>query len=285
MHPDASHLVARPAAPADHPLVARLAPDLATGDPPPALDRWVAVSMPSTLVFSLGGDDVAYAWYEVLRGAGYVRHVVVDARVRGRGLGGAVMAAIAERLRAAGCARWELNVKPDNVPAIRLYERCGMRVVHPATALALEWSAANSLPDETGSFLARELAPADDDDAEAAFHLPAGILAHNRGLPGKHLRLLVAADAPAAPLGLAVFDPGFPGAYPFRLARPGLAAHLLGDLRRLARPEHTLVNLVVEDDRPLVDHRVRHGANVRLEILHMEGPVPPAPEDSPTLVE
>lgn len=280
-----SPLVARPAAPADHPLVARLAPELATGDPPPALDRWLVMSMPSTLIFAQGGDDVAYAWYEVLRGVGYVRHVVVDARVRGRGVGGAVMAAVAERLRAAGCTRWELNVKPDNVPAIRLYERCGMRVVHPTTALALDWSAAGSLPHETGSYATRELTSDDDDAAEAAFHLPAGMLAHNRGLPGKHLRLLVAADAPAEPLGLAVFDPGFPGAYPFRLARPALAAHLLDDLRPLARPEHTLLNLVVEDDRPLVDHLVRHGANVRLEILHMEGPVPPAPGDSPTFVE
>lgn len=56
---------------------------------------------------------------------GLVHSVVVRPELRGRGLGAALVAAIAQRLRAAGCAEVSLNVMASNGPAIALYRRLG----------------------------------------------------------------------------------------------------------------------------------------------------------------
>ncbi|WP_406104051.1 GNAT family N-acetyltransferase [Micromonospora globbae] len=74
-----------------------------------------------------GGELVAVAgvhvWSPAYRVAA-LGNVTTHPRVRGRGLGTAVVAALCRRLR-AHVTHVTLNVRADNTPALRLYERLG----------------------------------------------------------------------------------------------------------------------------------------------------------------
>ena len=54
---------------------------------------------------------------------------VIDRALRGQGHGGSMMQAILGRLRDQGVTEVGLEVEPENVAAVRLYRRCGFRVV------------------------------------------------------------------------------------------------------------------------------------------------------------
>lgn len=71
-----------------------------------------------------------------------------------------------------------------------------------------------------------------------------------------------------------MFDPDFPGAFPFRVAAPTLARPLLEALRPHARPGVDAVGLVVEDDDALAALLVAAGATVRARMVQYEGPLP-----------
>ncbi|MFF0434215.1 GNAT family N-acetyltransferase [Streptomyces sp. NPDC004327] len=58
-----------------------------------------------------------------------LRSVWVSPRVRGRGLGERLIAAVEEWARAAGATRLTLGVLPGNAPAAALYRRHGFAVV------------------------------------------------------------------------------------------------------------------------------------------------------------
>jgi hypothetical protein len=77
-----------------------------------------------------------------------------------------------------------------------------------------------------------------------------------------------------APVGLACFDPAFPGAFPFAAARPGLAAPLLRAIAPHARPGDTSLQVVVERDDALVDALRAAGAEIRMRLVHYIGPLP-----------
>lgn len=266
-------LVHRPATPADYPVFARLFLELATGDPTPSPEPWARDIAPQTWLFEQDGAVAGYLWFQRLDGVGYVRHVVVAPELRARGLGGAMLRALADDLRAGGISRWCLNVKPDNLPALRLYEGLGMRETYRSAALRFPWSFVDGLPPTDRSLGTCPIDPAEDAAIEAAFDLPPGQLALNRARPRVALRRLHDPEDPAAvALGFAAFDPDFPGAYPFRVAAPALAKPLLDGLRPHA--EKPDMGLVVEADPGLVDLLVRHGARVHLEIVHLEGTVP-----------
>lgn len=268
-------LAHRTATAADHPAFARLFLELATGDPIPTPEVYARDIAPQTWLFEQDGALAGYLWFQRLDGVGYVRHVVVDPALRGRGLGREMMLAVAADLRAAGCARWCLNVKPDNVPAIGLYEALGMRETYRSAALRFPWTLVDDLPPPDRSLGTCPIDPADDAALEAAFHLPSGQIAAARARPRIVLQRL---HDPAAPdqraLGFASFDPDFPGAFPFRVAAPAYAQPLLAGLR--ARAEKPDMGIVAEADPRLVDLLVGHGAVVRLVILHLEGDIPSA---------
>jgi mycothiol synthase len=59
----------------------------------------------------------------------FVNSVVVASDVRGRGLGRALTIAGLRTLADAGHTRVELNVRADNAPAVRIYERLGFTTV------------------------------------------------------------------------------------------------------------------------------------------------------------
>lgn len=265
-------LTSRPAVPADYALFARLSAELNTGDPTPERGVWEASQMPAIRFHEDGGEVVAYTWVTPLADTGYVRHLVVDPAHRGRGYGRLVMEAARRALREAGCARWMLNVKPDNTPAVKLYESLGMRPRYESTALRFAWDVVETLPEPGRAVAARLAEPAEDAALDEAFGLAKGTLAGTRAGPDRVVvRLVDPADPGEARVGVAAFNPHFPGAFPFKVAEPALARPLLEATRPYALPRFAHVGVVVEDDAPLARMLVEHGAEVRLEIVHYEG--------------
>lgn len=268
----------RPAVATDYEHFVRLLPELAVDDPTPSRERWEMAMAPDTLLFEEAGEVVGYAFLQVLHGTGYVRHVVVDPAHRGRGHGRTIMAVLARRFREAGCSEWCLNVKPENTTAVRLYKGVGMEERYVSTALRIDWSAAAGLPEPERAVTARRLEASEATAVEAAFGMVTGTLTAALAQAWKVVLRLVDPAAPeAARVGVASFDPHFPGAFPFRVGRPSYARALLDAMRANATPEHSFVGLVVEDDAALTRHLVEHGATVRMEILHFRGALSAAP--------
>lgn len=271
-----SEWTTRPAVAADYPRFARLFLELGVDDPTPTLERWESELQARTLFLEAGGEIIAYSFWIKIDDTAHVHNVVVDPAWRGRGAGKAMMAALARAIRAAGCSSWFLRVKVDNTPAIRLYEGCGLRVTHATTALAIDWDRTADLPREATPVVARPVDPAEDAAIEATFGRSPGLLQSFRRQERQVIRRLV---DPARPeeikVGVAAFDPTFPGAALFAVARPTLAAPLFEAIRPHARPEDTSLKLITEADPALVAALVAAGAAVRFEMLTMRGPIPP----------
>ncbi|XXX82596.1 GNAT family N-acetyltransferase [Sorangium sp. So ce134] len=268
-------LVARAARPSDYDHFARLFVELGIDNPVLPRERWESALARDSLFFEEDGEVIAYAYVQPLRGVAYVRHVVVAPSHRGRGVGAGVMRAVAAHLRSRGCTRWCLNVKPDNAAAVRLYRSAGMEHVYAMTTFQLAWDAAAGLPRPARPVIARPVQPPDDASVEAAFDLLPGQIAEARGRGGLALLCLVDPAAPgAAPLGFANFDPFLPGAFPFRVVAPDLAAPLLEAIRPHAprTPEALLVT--VEDDDALAAALRAVGATVQLVGAHFRGEIP-----------
>jgi hypothetical protein len=116
----------------------------------------------------------------------------------------------------------------------------------------------------------RDLFPDREPVIEASFDLPRGQLASARSLG----RFLLEAIAPedGEPIGVAVFDPKFPGAFPFRMKAIDALVPLLEAMRRTVLGDE-YVNLVIEDDDRLAVLLLGAGASVRDDALHMQGPL------------
>lgn len=61
--------------------------------------------------------------------AGQCELITLDALREGRGVGSALLAAVADRAAEHACRRLWLITSNDNLNAIRFYQRCGMRLV------------------------------------------------------------------------------------------------------------------------------------------------------------
>lgn len=262
----------RPALAADYPDFARLFLELATGDPTPSEAMWRSDIAPQTWLFEQDGATLGYLYFQRLAGVGYIRHVVVAPGVRGRGIGRVMLEALAAELRAAGCVRWCLNVKPDNTAAIRLYERVGMRAAYRSAAMRFPWTLVEGLRAPEKPWTTCAIEPAEDEAIERAFELPAGQLAAARTNASVVLRRLHDPERPErVDLGFAAFNRDFPGAFPFRVTEPGLAVPLLMGLRPHARAELPTMGIVAESDPGLVELMSAAGARVHLVFDHYEG--------------
>jgi ribosomal protein S18 acetylase RimI-like enzyme len=268
----ARHFTIRDAVPDDHTDFARFFAALGVDDPTPAFDRWVSSMMPHTFFLEEHGQKIGYAYVEVFGSSGYVRHVVVDEPARGGGVGRALMKAIALRLRARGCTEWELNVKRDNAPAIRLYERCGMQPQYSTVVLRIDWAEIESLPSSGRALAVSDVDPAEDRAIERAFALQDGKVARLRSVEGQVLVQLVD-ETTRAVRAFARFDPMFPGSFPFHVQAPELAADLLRAIRPHARSSDVWIQLVVENDAATADLLRAAGARLMFEILHLKGPI------------
>ena len=98
-----------------------------------------------------------------------------------------------------------------------------------------------------------------------------GQLAMTRGFGGRVLMGLFERDGRDTVVGGTVFDPAFPGAYPFRAARPELAFALLRAIRPYARPSDLHVKVVSEGQPAIADALIAAGARVVHDIVHMKG--------------
>ncbi len=252
----------------DHAAFSMLFRELGIEDPAPTFERWRADLVSGTLVSEQQGRVDGYVYFQTIGRIGYVRNLVVAPDARGRGLGGALMRAASASLRASGVREWHLNVKTENASAIHLYERLGMIAEHRSTALRLAWKRVPDLPGEPATVL--PVAKAEDHDVECSLGLLIGQIAMARRHTSHVLTQL--RDDALEPVGFAAFDPAFPGARIFRVARPALAGTLLGALRPHAR--HEELALVLDDDDATTRLLIANGAHVRLQLLHYSGSLP-----------
>ncbi len=260
-----------PAAREHHADFARFFAELHTQDPLPDVDRWAVEMAPGTFFLAEGDALIGYTFCEAYGERGYVRHVVVAPETRGRGVGSALMQALATRLAAAGCTRWELNVHVGNDAAVALYERWGMREEYRSHVLRLPWENLARLTSSARPVLARPVARDHDTAIERRFRLPEGQVARLRSFEGMILLQLVERGEPVA---FARFDPRFPGCFPFRLAAAELTRPLLEAFRSHARESDPWIQLVVEDDASTAEALLAAGAGLKVSIVHMSGAIP-----------
>jgi GNAT superfamily N-acetyltransferase len=273
----------RPATAADYPTFVRLFPELGVDDPIMSQDRFAREIVPTALIAERDAQGsrvaVGYAHFRIMKDVAYVRHLISAPDARRCGVGRLLMAQIADHARSQGCTTWCLNVKRDNLPAIALYESIGFSRAFASCMLRLDWAVVDARPvPGDGRVRARSIAPEDDARVESSMRLMSGQLHVARSAAGRVLMMLEehADSAPSEVVGVAVFDPLFPGAFPFAVARPELAWSLLRALRPYARPDDAFIGLVVEDQPALAAALIAAGAVVRLETIHMKGPLPPA---------
>jgi ribosomal protein S18 acetylase RimI-like enzyme len=265
----------RSAEPRDYPAFARLFPELEVDEPVPAEERWHKTILAGMVLAEVGERAVGYVFYETLGDLSYIRNVVSDPAHRRSGIGRALMTEVARRARAAGSTRWALNVKPDNVAAIRLYESLGFEAAYEGETVRVRWDAIDPL--EAGDVRAVELAPDDDAAFERALSIEAGLLASRRAKGS----VVVATTRAGRPTGAASFDRQFPGSYPFKAESRAEAGALLRAMRerRLEISDSGTwrengVQIFVQNAPYIRDALLSIGAAVVLRILHMTGPLP-----------
>ncbi len=98
-------------------------------DPAKAIARKLKVN-PELFLVALGTDGSiagsVMIGYEGRRG--WINYLGVAPAARRRGLGQALMAEAEKRLRAIGCPKINLQVRPDNAGVIKFYEQLGYSV-------------------------------------------------------------------------------------------------------------------------------------------------------------
>lgn len=261
----------RAAVRSDHHAFVRLFPELAVDDPILDEQQFAETLMPTTLIAESAesGAVLGYGYYQLMKDVAYVRHLVTAPEARRQGIARLLLGAVVARAHAARCTHWCLNVTPGNLPAIALYESLGMKRAFISRALLVRWDDVAGA--DPAGVTSRAITPADDAHVEPAMTLLDGQLATNRALEGRVLTML---EENGTVVGATVFHPDFPGAYPFRAARPELAFVLLRALRPHARAQHATLNVVCEGQLDVADALVAAGATVKLDIVHLRGPLP-----------
>lgn len=265
----------RSAEPRDYPAFARLFPELEVDEPVPAEERWQKTILPGMVLAEVEQRALGYVFYETLGDLCYIRNVVSDPAHRRNGIGRALMKEVARRAVDGGSTRWCLNVKPDNVAAIRLYESLGLEAAYEGETVRARWSAIDPL--EPGDVRAVELGPEDDPTFEGALSIEAGLLASRRAKGS----VILATMRAGRPTGAASFDRQFPGGYPFKAESRAEAGALLRAMRdrRLEISDcgswrETGVQIFVQNAPDVRDALLSIGAVPVLRILHMTGPLP-----------
>jgi GNAT superfamily N-acetyltransferase len=257
-------LTARPATEDDYGFFAELFVLLATGDPVPSASAWTQRMKPNSWIYERNAEPVGYAFTQPLKPTAYVRNVMVASPAQGQGIGRFLMQHQAQWLKGLGCTSWCLNVKPDNEPALRLYRGVGMRERFTSTAMRLPWSALDHLPGTNATV--RPLEPREDAAAERTFDIVPGLVSAMR--PGSHVH---GVERDGTLMGVARFDPNFPGVMPIRLRESVFARPMLESFRPFAR--HDWVQLFAEGDPALAAALVKAGAKTLMNVLNFFGPL------------
>lgn len=260
-------MTVQPAIPADYGTFARLFPELRVPDAIPSQEKFERELMPTAfMAVNRDGRAVGIACWQILAGAGYLRIIISDPAERRQGIGRELMTAVRDRFRAAGCTTFCLNVFPDNAAAIALYESFGLAKAWRSRAVHFDWALLDGRP---ATSTARVIEPDDDAHAEHETGMYLGLVADARA-KGRVLYMIERDDQVVA---ATVFDPTFPGAYPFRAKTLDDAIALLHALRPHARPTDEGLAISTEDQEALADALLAIGAKVRVETLHMRGPL------------
>jgi len=250
----------------DYAAYVRLFAELAIPDPVPTEEKFV--SMQVSQMWVACGDDADVRGYVTMRPYGATAHVIqlaVDSKFRGKRIGEQLLEHVRCEARAAGCTRWYLNVKRDNAPALRLYERVGMTVELESVAMSIKW---DKVPPATPT--ARLAHPDDDREICIRYNILAERLAMFRA---RDFTLITLRDEMDGIIGFAAFAPSFPGAASFCAMRSELAADLLAAIRPHAKPEFDFVRVTVEGDRTLADAVLALGAELTFELLRLSSPL------------
>jgi ribosomal protein S18 acetylase RimI-like enzyme len=219
---------ARSARPDDHEAFTRFWAQLITDNPAPPREEWVEHLCPNALFIEEHGALVAYALAFPFGARGDVRQIVVDQAARGRGLGKVVMAAVADKLRAAGCTEWRLETHATNAAALALYRSVGMRAHRTINCvrMAREPRAAFAAT-RSKRHAVVVVAPEDDRELESNLDLGAGQLARWRRARG---------TSPLVRVGMHAltqlwrdFSPTLGLLFPFYAQEPDIAAHFLAE--------------------------------------------------------
>ena len=132
-------IVIRAGADSDYAAFTRLFGELAIPDPVPAPDTFAQAIVPILRVACDGDAVIGYVMWRPYGELAHVTQLAVDPVHRGRRVGEELLRFAAGEARAAGCRRWYLNVKRDNTPALRLYERCGLAQELESWAMKITW--------------------------------------------------------------------------------------------------------------------------------------------------
>ncbi len=251
----------RPAIPDDHDAYVGLFAEFGIPDPVPGKDRFVESIAPQMTIACREGAVLGFVTWRPYGEVAHVVQLAVDRNARGQRIGERLLQHVRELARAAGCTRWYLNVKRDNAPARRLYERVGFEIEFESFAIAVPWSCV-----PRGAARGALADPAEDAAIAAQLGLPVQRLAMFRS-KNRAVRFVTLRDAGTI-LGFAAFDPTFPGASVFRTSPP-LAAELLDAMRAHARPGDDLVHVTIEGDRPLADAVLALGGTLSFELLRL----------------
>jgi len=255
-------LSARDATAADYEVFARLFPELEVPDPLLTQAQFEERMLPNVIIAEEGGP-VGYAQWRFYGTTLHVVHVVVDPRARRRGVGRLLMGELRQRAVLEGCVRWYLNVKADNLPAIRLYERYGLSVEQRGWDVVADWSVLETLEGAMGT---QRFEPSIEQASHFAreHRIDPERLAMVRARPGV---VFAALRDEVGTCALAAFDPAFPSIYPIAVARPEHARPLFDALVSCARQPH--VHIFVEGNPALAEALRDAGGKPHLEILRM----------------
>lgn len=250
----------------DYDDFARLFAELQVPETVPDRARFVSAIAPEAIFVREGIRVAGYVWARARGDSLHVVHVVVDPAFRRRGVGQLLMRTAAAHGRSLGLDRWMLHVKPENHAARALYTSCGMQDAMQSVSMRATWAQLARV--EGPRAHAGPLDLAHDAQFESALGLSPGEIAAARSLPG---RSLFGATDDSGPVGIAAFDPGFPGISPIRVRAPRHARALFD----AARPPHAAdtdhLHVFVEGSPDLEAALAAVGAEPTMRVLRMQG--------------
>jgi ribosomal protein S18 acetylase RimI-like enzyme len=251
---------------ADYAAFTRFWAQLGPGNAAPTRAHWDAQLCPGTMWLVDDHDQpVAYSLTFAFGARGDVRQIVVDEAARGRGVGKQLMAAVAAKLRAAGCTEWRLEVDEHNAAAIALYTAVGMRMHHKISELRMRREAcARFGAMRSGRHVVSPVEPADDAALESNLDLGAGQIARWRRARG---------HAPLVRVGMTAltqiwfdFTPEHGLLFPFLAPDADTAAHLAAQLPP-GPPEWAICAI----SQPVTSALLATGARLKCRQLEMAG--------------
>lgn len=254
----------------DHAEFVRFQRQVGTDQAPFEIDWWDAHYRAYTFFLETeAGEAVAYALTVPLGTRGDVRQIAVDHTWRGRGIGALVMAEVARRFREAGCRDWHLEVRADNAPAIALYKRMGMAVLHEIHVLRIARADAERFAATRSGTLRVEPVDTSMDAAfEQRFDLGAGQLARWR--TARPSAVMWHVGGVALTHYMPAFLPDCGLLFPFRAPTADHAAHLTAAAIEHGMPARVETCAV---DKAVADALVAAGADAYDHQLEMGGPL------------